>query len=95
MALSIYHRDNFGLLAPVEHVLWQRVMREQVSSKYGTWYCGPMILQFIWSWRSRWFHFARYTVLTSPNKDETVVHGYGSTFIGSCRAGDSQSNLFT
>ena len=23
--------------------------------------------------------FARYTVLTSPNKDETAVHGYGPT----------------
>ena len=29
------------------------------------------------------FRFARYTVLTSPNKDETAVHGYGLTFIGS------------
>ena len=27
--------------------------------------------------------FARYTGLTSPNKDETAVHGYGLTFIGS------------
>ena len=38
------------------------------------------------SWRSCWFHlirFARHTVLTSPNKDETAVHGYGPTFIGS------------
>ena len=24
------------------------------------------------------FRFARYTVLTSPNKDETAVHCYGS-----------------
>ena len=23
------------------------------------------------------FRFARYTLLTSPNKDETAVHGYG------------------
>ena len=28
------------------------------------------------------FRFARYTVLTSPNKDETADHGYGLTFIG-------------
>ena len=27
------------------------------------------------------FRFARYTVLTSPNKDEAAVHGYGPTFI--------------
>ena len=31
------------------------------------------------------FRFARYTVLTSPSKDETAVHGYGTTIIGSCR----------
>ena len=29
------------------------------------------------------FRFSRYTVLTSPSKDETAVHGYGPTFIGS------------
>ena len=23
------------------------------------------------------FRFARYTILMSPNKDETAVHGYG------------------
>ena len=40
------------------------------------------------------FRFARYTVLTSPSKDETAVHSYGSTFIGSCRVGVSQSDLF-
>ena len=40
------------------------------------------------------FGFARYTVLTSPNKDETAVHGYGPIFIGgSCRVGVSQSHL--
>ena len=38
--------------------------------------------------------FARYTVLTSPNKDETAVHCYGPTFIGSCRVGVSQSHFF-
>ena len=40
------------------------------------------------------FRFARYTVLTRPNKDQTAVHGYGSTFIGSCHVGVSQSLLF-
>ena len=34
------------------------------------------------SWRSRWFHLDS-TVLTSPSEDETAVHGYGLTFIGS------------
>ena len=40
------------------------------------------------------FRFARYTMLTSRNKDETAVHGYGPTFVGSCRVGVSQSHLF-
>ena len=40
------------------------------------------------------FRFARYTVLTSSNKDETAVHGYGPTFIVSCRVGVLQSHLF-
>ena len=40
------------------------------------------------------FRSARYTVLTSSNKDETAVHGYSPTFIGSCRVGVSQNHLF-
>ena len=32
---------------------------------------------------------------SSPNKDETAVHGYGPIFMGSCRVWEvSQSHLF-
>ena len=46
----------------------------QVSSKYGTWYSEGVILQFMCvdSWAGD--TYLRYTVLTSPKKDETAVH---------------------
>ena len=55
---------------------------------------GPLCNLFELTFALVSFKFARYTVLTSPNKDETAVHGYGYTFIGFCRVGVSQSHLF-
>ena len=48
---------------------------EQVSSKYGTWYSGPSCNLFELAFALVSFKSARYTVMTSPNKDETAVHG--------------------
>ena len=99
MVLSIYiffarhHRDNFGLLAPRNTWCGNAWFGEQVSTKYGTWYSGPLCYLFELAFALVSLRFADYTVLTSPNKDETAVHGYGSTFIGSCRAGVSQSSF--
>ena len=100
MVLSIYiffarhHRDNVGLLAPLNTWCGNEWFGEQVSSKYGTWYSGPLCNLFELAFALVSIKFARCTELTSPNKDKTAVHGYGPTFIGSCRVGVSQSQLF-
>ena len=56
-----------------------------MSSKYGTTsrHSGPLCNLFELAFALVSFTFARYTVLTSPTKDETAVHGHGLTFIGS------------
>ena len=59
-----------------EHAVWQRVIRGASEFKVRN-----LIFELAFALVS--FRFARYTVLTSPNKDETAVHGYGLTFIGS------------
>ena len=47
---------------------------EQVSSKYGTWYSERVTLQFMYVGCWAGVTYLRYTVLTSPNKDQTAVH---------------------
>ena len=74
---------HFGLLAPRNTWCGNAWFGEQVSSKYATWYSRPLCNLFELTFALVSFRFARYTVLTSPNKDETAIHGYGLTFIGS------------
>ena len=65
--------------------------KNKQSSKYGTWQCERVILQFmcVGSWAG--VTCLRYTVLTSSNKDETAVHcRLRSCFIGSCLVGVSK-----
>ena len=71
-----------------EHVVWQCVIRG--ASEFKVRECNLFELAFALVS----FRFARYTVLTSPNKDETAVHGYGPTFIGSVLVLVSRKAIF-
>ena len=48
-----------------------------MSSDYGTRYSGSLCNLFGPALVLASFRSARYTVLMSPSKDETAVHGYG------------------
>ena len=63
----------------------------QVSSKYRTWFCERIIWQSICDGFWTGVTYLRYTVLTSPKKDETAVYCW-SCFISSCHVG--VSNVF-
>ena len=69
---------SFGLLASRNTWCGNAWFGEQVRSKYGTW-CGGSSCNYLFelAFVLASFRFAGHTVLTSPNKDETAVHGYG------------------
>ena len=62
------------LLAPLNTWCGNACLGAQVSSKYGTWYSERVILQFMCVGCWAGVTYLLYTVLMSPNKDETAVH---------------------
>ena len=62
------------LLAPRNTWCDNSCFGAQVSSKYGTWCSERVILQFMSVGCLAGVTYLRYTVLTSPKKDETAVH---------------------
>ena len=80
---------NSNFLTKTRSVSIKRLSCLQVSSKYGTWFCERIIWQSMCVGFWTGVTYLRYTVLTSPKKDETAVYCW-SCFIGSCHVGVSK-----